>query len=265
MSKAAVRDYFTQDAEPYRLAYDEASIRSVIFRERRRLVLDVLRNPIGRVLDIGAGPGVLTASLLGRGASECCTADLSWEVLCAARRALPPEAAHVSHLVGGDVEALPFVDRAFDSVVCVGVLQYLEQAGDAIRELARCIRPGGQLIVTFPNRESPLNRLHAAAVGMVRAGQAAVRCVGARNVSPLRLTFRRDIPNRSFSLREVTAAGLGAQLACDRAIYHCLTFPFAVPGLSSLVDAWNRRAPSGILSGRRRRWGREAVVRFIRL
>jgi ubiquinone/menaquinone biosynthesis C-methylase UbiE len=264
-AKGAVRNYFALDADAYRRAYtDDAEQRGTIFRERRRIVFDLLNTPLGRVLDVGSGPGVFTQGLLERG-GVCCTVDLSVEMLRAARRS-PGAASMVPNaLMAGDVEALPFLDRAFDSIICVGVLQYLVDVRAAIRELARCLAPAGQIILTFPNRTSPLTRFQEATIGSVRATYAVVKRFGAwKRVSPARLTFRSDIPNRSFSVAEIVRQAATADLSCEAVVYHCLAFPFSVPGLSGAVGAWNRRATAGVLEGPRRHWGREAIVRLVR-
>jgi SAM-dependent methyltransferase len=66
----------------------------------------------------------------------------------------------------GSVCSLPIRSRAFDVVVCVGVMGHLLRGGSdgvvadtasfALRELARILRPGGFLVLTAPN----LLRLH---------------------------------------------------------------------------------------------------------
>ncbi len=51
--------------------------------------------------------------------------------------------------------ALPFEDAAFDAaLICVSI-QYLTQPVEVARELARVVRPGGSLVVTFSNRCFP--------------------------------------------------------------------------------------------------------------
>jgi ubiquinone/menaquinone biosynthesis C-methylase UbiE len=52
-------------------------------------------------------------------------------------------------LVTGDVRALPFVDGVFDRVLCVSVLEHVENPAAALPELWRVLRPGGRLLVTF--------------------------------------------------------------------------------------------------------------------
>lgn len=48
----------------------------------------------------------------------------------------------------GDIHALPFRSGAFDAVVNLQVLEHLREPGQAIREMARVLKPGGQLILT---------------------------------------------------------------------------------------------------------------------
>ena len=53
--------------------------------------------------------------------------------------------------VRADVSAgLPFGDRTFDGALCVEVLEHVADDGATLAEVARVLRPGGQLIVTVP-------------------------------------------------------------------------------------------------------------------
>ena len=123
-SKAAVRAYFDRDVCGYLHAYTpgEGEARGEIFRERRRLVLELIREPVGRVLDVGSGPGVFSSALLER-RSKCVVVDLSLGMVSAARDqiAAHPLARRVHH-EAADVETLPFRGGAFDTALCVGVL-----------------------------------------------------------------------------------------------------------------------------------------------
>jgi len=55
-----------------------------------------------------------------------------------------------------DVESLPFKDSSFDTIVCLGVITYLESVEKTLREFSRILRPGGVLIL------SSLNKAHLA-------------------------------------------------------------------------------------------------------
>ncbi len=68
-------------------------------------------------------------------------------------------------LVRGDVaRPLPFRSASFDVAVCEQVLEHVDDPAGALRELARCLRPGGLLVVgvpTFPPGVRALRRVVA--------------------------------------------------------------------------------------------------------
>jgi SAM-dependent methyltransferase len=47
---------------------------------------------------------------------------------------------------------LPFGAAEFDGATICGAIQYLRRPGEVIREIARVLRPGAPLVVTFSNR-----------------------------------------------------------------------------------------------------------------
>ena len=92
----------------------------------------------------------------------------------------PPLAAHAEHVVGtdisrtilaaagerhpgletvqADVRRLPFDDDSFDAVVSISTLDHFESLGEILTglcELARVLRPGGQLLLTLDNLANP--------------------------------------------------------------------------------------------------------------
>jgi len=92
-----------------------------------------------RALDVGCGPGALTAALAERlGQASVCAADPSAPFVEACRTRLP----------GVDValataEALPFADQAFDAALSQLVVNFMCDAEAGVREMARVTRPGG--------------------------------------------------------------------------------------------------------------------------
>lgn len=115
------------------------------FRLFCRLMERVPLRPGGRVLDLGAGPGAYTREISSRGL-RCVGADYSHNVLLAARR------RGGQPYVQADAYHLPFRNGTFDAVVCIGVLQSLEKAADALGEMARVLSPGGWLFLDGLNR-----------------------------------------------------------------------------------------------------------------
>jgi 2-polyprenyl-6-hydroxyphenyl methylase/3-demethylubiquinone-9 3-methyltransferase len=54
------------------------------------------------------------------------------------------------------VETLPFPDQSFDGVLCLSVLEYVDDPERCLSEFTRIIKPGGVLLVSVPNRFSLL-------------------------------------------------------------------------------------------------------------
>ncbi|HWQ61537.1 MAG TPA: class I SAM-dependent methyltransferase, partial [Negativicutes bacterium] len=54
----------------------------------------------------------------------------------------------------GDLAALPFEDGFFDLVLCIGVIQLIDDHLPVLRELARVTKPGGTLLVQTLHRGS---------------------------------------------------------------------------------------------------------------
>lgn len=63
------------------------------------------------------------------------------------RRALP-RAGHLDFLpVQGDVHALPFTDASFDGAILHLILAVVPEPERCLSEIARIVRPGGQVLV----------------------------------------------------------------------------------------------------------------------
>jgi SAM-dependent methyltransferase len=96
------------------------------------------------VLDIGCGPGTITADLAARVAPGRVTAvDRSADVLEVARaEAGRRDLVNVSFAIA-DVHGLDFPDGSFDVVHAHQVLQHVADPVRALREMKRVCRPGG--------------------------------------------------------------------------------------------------------------------------
>jgi len=66
----------------------------------------------------------------------------------------------------GSVYALPFADASLDTVLFSEVIEHLDAPEKALAEIFRVLRPGGRVIIIFPNDRTFL--LARLAVGMVR-------------------------------------------------------------------------------------------------
>ena len=60
-----------------------------------------------------------------------------------------------AHFSVGNIEKLEFPDSYFDVVVCMGVVECLDDDNLTVQEMARVIKAGGIVIITLPNKLSP--------------------------------------------------------------------------------------------------------------
>jgi SAM-dependent methyltransferase len=95
--------------------------------------------PAMRVLDVGCGPGALSASLVGRvGAANVCAADPSESFVEAFRSRLPDV-----EVVLASAEELPFADGEFDAALSQLVVNFMNDAERGVGQMARVTRPRG--------------------------------------------------------------------------------------------------------------------------
>ncbi|MGH3966933.1 MAG: class I SAM-dependent methyltransferase [Mycobacterium sp.] len=116
--------------------------------------------PGGIALDVGSGPGTVTASL-ARAAGPGGLAlgvDISKPMLARAVRA---ESGPQVGFLRADAQRLPLRDDTVDAVVSIAVLQLIPDPVAALSEIARVLRPGGRLAVMVPTagRAARLSRM----------------------------------------------------------------------------------------------------------
>ena len=101
-----------------------------------------------RVLDVACGTGYGSAELASQ-ASFVAALDASLEAVAAARRTYArPNLAFLA----ARAEQMPFPQGSFDLIVAFEVIEHLEDPGALLAEARRLLAPGGQFIVSTPNR-----------------------------------------------------------------------------------------------------------------
>ncbi|MDH3647300.1 MAG: metalloregulator ArsR/SmtB family transcription factor [Gammaproteobacteria bacterium] len=116
-------------------------------REINQVIVDIMNTDrIGDLLDIGTGTGRML-KLLGKFASSAVGVDIAPEMLAVARSNLHAAGLGKVMVRRGDMYGLPYPDSAFDTVTLDHLLHLAEDAPRVIREVARVLRPNGQILV----------------------------------------------------------------------------------------------------------------------
>ncbi len=105
--------------------------------------------PGGIALDVGSGPGSVTAALARAAAPDglALGVDISEPMLARAVRA---HAGPHTGFLRADAQRLPLRDQTVDAVVSIAVLQLIPDPVATLKEIARVLRPGGRLALMVP-------------------------------------------------------------------------------------------------------------------
>ncbi len=127
----------------------------------------------------------LAGALLAKNGAKATGVDINAEVLARARADQRIADETFTEARG---ESLPFPDSSFDSAVYFNALHHVPVAvqGEALREAARVLRPGGTLLVVEPIAEGPNFRLVQPIDDETEVRAAAKREVDALPASLLR-------------------------------------------------------------------------------
>ncbi|MBI4550073.1 MAG: class I SAM-dependent methyltransferase [Candidatus Omnitrophica bacterium] len=112
-----------------------------------RQVLSEVTNPQD-LADVACGGGYFleVLSRLTGGRVRLAGTDFSGQALALARQSCGGAGYALSAS-----EALPFKDRTFDAVTCLGSLEHFLDIGQALREIRRIARPGAKIFILVPN------------------------------------------------------------------------------------------------------------------
>lgn len=122
--------------------------------QRKEVLALLAPQPGERVLDVGSGPGFLTALIAEAvgptGAVHGVDPSSAMNGLAAARADGMPWV----HIDEGDAVALPYSDGVFDAAVSTQVYEYVADISGALRELRRVLRPGGRALILDTDADS---------------------------------------------------------------------------------------------------------------
>ena len=121
-----------EDKDPIPLARDGVHEKVIAYLKDK---------PRGRILDVPAGFGALAKNLSEMNfAVSCCDIDTD------------QFSAEGLKIDRGDLnEKIPYADDEFDYVCFLEAIEHTENPYNAVREIARVLKPGGTLIMSTPN------------------------------------------------------------------------------------------------------------------
>jgi ubiquinone/menaquinone biosynthesis C-methylase UbiE len=112
--------------------------------------------PGATILDVPCGGGVALRTLSSDQDVRYIAADLDPKMLRRAERRAHKRSLHQVEFVVADMTALPFADAEADLFLSYSGLHMIDEPERAVREIARCLKPGGRLFGTsFFSAESP--------------------------------------------------------------------------------------------------------------
>lgn len=148
-------------AGPFGAAYDFYIEREMLSRPVGRLIWGIDTAPLyasfsaigdvpagGTVLDVPCGGGVALRGLSPAQDVRYIAADLSERMLARARRRATERGLPQVETVPADMCALPFDDGFADLCLSYSGLHCVTDPERAVREIARCLKPGGRLVGT---------------------------------------------------------------------------------------------------------------------
>jgi ubiquinone/menaquinone biosynthesis C-methylase UbiE len=136
-------------------AWNYHGIVGMVSRRRLHLVDRLLEGvQSGRLLEVGYGSGVFMPTL----ARHCTSLDGIdvHDKLDEVRRVLTEHGVEAS-LVRGSITELPYPDDTFDTVVCISVLEFVDDLEAGCGELSRVLSPTGRLVVVTPGHSRVLD------------------------------------------------------------------------------------------------------------
>ena len=137
--------------EVYAASYDAVQLELPFYREvLKRHLVALAPVAAGHVLDIGAGTGNITLSLLRQG-TWVTAIDVSRAMLVKLHSKLEPGMARALTVIEDTAEQLPQCDdESVDGVTAMQAFFDMDDPFAALEEAVRVLKPGGQFVLTDP-------------------------------------------------------------------------------------------------------------------
>ena len=125
-------------------SFDEADLENA-GNEYFDIVTDEMLNSTSIVLDAGCGSGRWTGFIANR-AGHIDAVDPSDAVFAASRLLHSKNNVRITQ---ASIDRLPFHDQTFDFILCLGVLHHIPDTQQALNDLVKKLKPGGNILLYF--------------------------------------------------------------------------------------------------------------------
>lgn len=119
------------------------------------------------ILDVGSGSGV-HMKMIAPQCQKIIGIDFSEQMLLEARKDLNKLARRNWKLQKANAQELPFSDKHFDVVICIGLLDYVTSPKQVLSECCRVLKEKGFIIFTIPKKPSFFFFLRTPAGNLIR-------------------------------------------------------------------------------------------------
>lgn len=118
-----------------------------------------------RILEVAPGPGYLSIRLAQTGRYAVVGLDISKTFVEIAQGKAGEAGVNVD-FQQGNASAMPFADSTFDFIVCCAAFKNFSEPVQAIREMERVLKPGGQALINDLRKDASLAAIDAEIAGM---------------------------------------------------------------------------------------------------
>ena len=132
-------------------------VRALVQRRYEAVVMERLGGRVEgqRILEIGCGRGVGTEIIFERfGAREVNAFDLDPDMIERARQRLSNYSPERLRLFVGDAAAIKAEDASYDAVFDFGIVHHVPEWQQAVKEIARVLKPGGRFFFEEVTRQA---------------------------------------------------------------------------------------------------------------
>lgn len=150
--KSEEAEFQSKTASDYKEAHSLDSLRIKYLHDD--FLAPIFKLPMGSlILEVGCGTGEDMLKVAKSG-QNVIGLDISYEMTMTAQKKMGGEGlTHETYFSVGDAEELPFESNLFDASYMVASLHHLEDPLSGLKEMRRCVKPGGLVIIgSEPNR-----------------------------------------------------------------------------------------------------------------